>query len=76
MIKKQNILGTVEAGKLADVIIVNEDSLQNIRNLDNIDTVIFNGNVIDRGYHSWYSSPFSNVGPTARPWKDCLGWPP
>jgi len=73
MIKKQSILGTVEAGKLADVIIVNDDPLQNIRNLDNIDTVIFNGNVLDRGYHPWYSSPFSNVG-SYSPTVEALPW--
>jgi hypothetical protein len=73
MIHKQSILGTVEAGKLADVIIVNADPLQNIRNLDSIDTVIFNGTVMDRGYHSWYSSPFLNVG-TYTPTVEGLPW--
>lgn len=58
MIDKQNILGTVEAGKLADVIIVNADPLQSINNLQKIDAVIQNGKVLDRGYHPWYRDPF------------------
>jgi len=61
MLRKQNLLGTVEAGKLADVIIVNADPLQDIRNLDKINTVIEDGKVVELGYHSSYSSPFSNV---------------
>jgi hypothetical protein len=61
MLRKQNLLGTVEAGKLADVIIVNADPLQDIKNLDKIDTVVQDGRVVELGYHSNYSSPFSNV---------------
>jgi hypothetical protein len=61
MLRKQNLIGTVEAGKLADVIIVNADPLQDIKNLDKIGTVIQDGRVVELGYHSNYSSPFSNV---------------
>ena len=61
MLRKQNLLGTVEASKLADVIIVNADPLQDIKNLDKINTVIQDGKVVELGYHSNYSSPFSNV---------------
>ena len=61
MLRKQNLLGTVEAGKLADVILVDADPLQDIRNLDKINTVIQDGKVVELGYHANYSSPFSNV---------------
>ncbi len=61
MLRKQNLLGTVEAGKLADVIIVNADPLQDIKNLDKINTVIQDGKVVELGYHANYSSPFANV---------------
>jgi Amidohydrolase family len=61
MLRKQDLLGTVEAGKLADVIIVNADPLQDIRNLDKINTVIQDGKIVELGYHSNYSSPFANV---------------
>jgi len=61
MLRKQNLLGTVEAGKLADVIIVNADPLQDIKNLDKINTVIQDGKIVELGYHPNYSSPFANV---------------
>jgi len=61
MLRKQDQLGTVEAGKLADVIIVDADPLQDIKNLDKINTVIQDGKIVELGYHSSYSSPFSNV---------------
>ena len=43
MIDRGKDLGTIEAGKLADIVIVNADPLQNIENLRQVDTVIFNG---------------------------------
>ena len=61
MLRKQNLLGTVEAGKLADVIIVNADPLQDIKNLDKINTVVQDGKIVELGYHSNYTSPFFNV---------------
>ncbi|HEY1865754.1 MAG TPA: amidohydrolase family protein [Candidatus Acidoferrales bacterium] len=61
MLRKQNLLGTVEAGKLADVIIVNADPLQDIKNLDKINTVIQDGRIIELGYHANYTSPFANA---------------
>jgi predicted amidohydrolase len=61
MIRKQNLLGTVETGKLADMIIVNADPLQDIKNLDKISTVVQDGKVVELGYHPNYSVPFSNV---------------
>lgn len=51
-------IGTVEAGKLADVIIVNENPLADIRNLREIDTVIFDGRVVELGYDVSYEDPF------------------
>ena len=75
MLRKQNLLGTVEAGKLADVIIVNADPLQDIKNLDKINTVIQDGKIVELGYHANYSSPFSNVAAgtvsvEGLPWAD------
>ena len=61
MLRKQDLLGTVEAGKLADVIIVGADPLQDIKNLDRIDTVIQDGRIVELGYHANYTSPFDNV---------------
>ncbi len=52
--------GTIEAGKLADVLIVNADPLQNIGNLQKIEWVIKDGKLIDRTYHAWFDSPLKN----------------
>ncbi|HMI95550.1 MAG TPA: amidohydrolase family protein [Micropepsaceae bacterium] len=57
-LNKQGELGSIEAGKLADILIVNADPLQDIGNLRNIDSVIMDGKVADRAFHSYYSTPF------------------
>ena len=72
MLRKQDLLGTIEAGKLADVIILREDPLQDIRNIGAIDSVIFDGKVVDRTYHPAYRSSF-NVG-SATPTVGALPW--
>jgi len=50
-------LGTVEEGKLADLILVNGDPLSNITNTRKIAVVIKDGEVIDRSYHASLSNP-------------------
>ncbi|OGQ79238.1 MAG: hypothetical protein A3F90_02435 [Deltaproteobacteria bacterium RIFCSPLOWO2_12_FULL_60_19] len=56
-IGKGDELGTVEAGKIADVIVVNGDPLADIRALGKIETVIKNGEIVDIAYHPDYSNP-------------------
>lgn len=41
-------LGTVEVGKIADLVLLNENPLDDIRNTTKISTVLFNGRVYDR----------------------------
>jgi hypothetical protein len=65
MIDKRE-LGTVEAGKIADVIIVNRDSLQNVQNLRDLHTVIFDGKAVELGYNK-YSDPFLRQTPFGPP---------
>ena len=58
MLDKDKDLGTVEKGKIADVIVIKEDPLQSIDNLRQVDTVIFDGKQVELGIHPWYSDPF------------------
>jgi hypothetical protein len=75
-VKVANQLGTVEAGKLADIFIVNADPLQDVQNLKKISTVIFNGSVLDGNYHPWYnaSNPFGGSGFAGLPPVENLGF--
>ena len=54
-------LGTIEAGKLADIDIVTADPSRDIMNMRKLDVVIKDGKVIDRAFHPWYNgSLFAN----------------
>ncbi len=52
---KQPDLGVIAQGKLADIIVVDADPLADIKNLRKISTVIFNGKVVEMGYHADYA---------------------
>ena len=54
---QENEIGTVEPGKLADLIILREDPLADIRNSKTIDHVIQDGEVIDISYHADFTNP-------------------
>jgi hypothetical protein len=55
-------LGSIEAGKLADILVVTGDPTRDILNLRKIDAVMKDGKLVDRRYHSWYRSPFGSYG--------------
>jgi Amidohydrolase family/IPT/TIG domain len=55
-------LGTIETGKLADILVLNADPLRDVRNVQKIDTLIFNGKVAERGFHPWIQDPFLDIG--------------
>jgi amidohydrolase family protein/IPT/TIG domain-containing protein len=69
-------LGTIEAGKLADLLILNANPLEDIRNLQKIDTLIFNGKVTERGFHPWVQDPFYDIGDLVfgNPPVELLSW--
>jgi adenine deaminase len=71
MIGRQDVLGTIEAGKLADAIILDRDPLQDPSNMRAIHTVIQNGRIVERGYTASYRDPFVNQGD---PSVDALPW--
>jgi imidazolonepropionase-like amidohydrolase len=50
-------LGTITVGKLADIIVVNANPLEDIRNTQRIAMVIKDGQVVDTTYHANYSIP-------------------
>ncbi len=47
VMRKEADLGTIEPGKLADVIVVDGDPLADIRSIANVETVILDGEVVD-----------------------------
>ncbi|MDH3546544.1 MAG: amidohydrolase family protein [Gammaproteobacteria bacterium] len=65
-------LGTIEAGKLADVVIVNADPLQEISNLQDIEWVIKDGAVVDRTFHAWFENPLPRGGVEGAAWVRAL----
>jgi hypothetical protein len=70
----QNQVGTIEVGKLADLLVVDDDPLQNIANLQKIAVVIADGKVQPRGFQPWYWSPFGGEGPITIPVVDDIEW--
>ena len=71
MIGKQDLLGTIEPGKLADLIILARNPLQDAANMRAVETVIQDGRIVERGYHANYRDPFINLG---EPSVDALPW--
>lgn len=59
-------LGTVEVNKLADLVILRSNPLDDIRATREIDTVIQNGEIVDTAFHSDYSFPFRMYGPVSK----------
>jgi len=52
--------GTIEAGKLAALFVVNADPLEDIRNTQKIEWVIKDGKIVNNGFHPWFDSPLKN----------------
>jgi imidazolonepropionase-like amidohydrolase len=50
-------IGSIEAGKLADLIVLDGDPIARIENVSTLSTVIKGGVVVDRSYHADYSVP-------------------
>src|SRR5437773_6047022 len=59
-------LGNVEPGKLADLVILGANPLDDIRNTKAVDQVIRDGEIADITYHSDYTFPFPLYGPESK----------
>jgi len=71
MIGKQDVLGTIEPGKLADLIVLARNPAQDAANMRAVETVIQDGRIVERGYHANYRDPFINLG---EPSVEALPW--
>ncbi len=74
MINQQDQIGTIGVGKLADVLIVSDDPLKSVNNLEKVDSVILDGKLVDRTFHSYYSTPFMSIANGGSPTVDGLPW--
>ena len=72
----QNNVGSVTQGKLADVIVVDADPLQDVANLRKVNTVVFNGKVLPLGYHASYPIRSAASPTTASASNGSRGSPP
>jgi hypothetical protein len=57
LIRKQKDLGTVEAGKFADLVVLDRDPLQDIANTRSINTVVLDGKLVDLSFQPDYRLP-------------------
>lgn len=57
LLRQTKNLGTLEEGKLADLLILERDPLQEITAFKDVDLVMKDGEVMPRGYHYDFSNP-------------------
>src|SRR5262252_11077560 len=63
--RKDTDFGTVEPGKVADLIAVEGDPLKDMWTVQNVKLVVLNGQVVDSDFHADYRNPIPNI----RPWR-------
>src|SRR5690348_10295728 len=62
---KDKDFGTLEPGKIADIIAVEGDPIKDIWSVQNVKLVILNGKVVDNDFHANHKNPI----PNNRPWR-------
>ncbi len=63
--RKDKDYGSVEAGKVADIVLIDGDPLQDIWAVQNVKLVILAGKIVDREFHANYKNPI----PAIRAWR-------
>ena len=63
--RKDKDFGTVETGKVADIIVIDGDPLKDIWAVQNVKQVVLGGKVVDREFHANYKNPI----PAIRAWR-------
>ena len=63
--RKDKDFGTVEPGKIADIIVVDGDPLKDIWVTQNVKTVVLGGKIVDHEFHANYRNPI----PAVRAWR-------
>jgi hypothetical protein len=58
-LKKDRDLGSVEVGKLADLVLLDKNPLDDIRNTRSVRSVLQGGRLLPTGYHFSYRNPLS-----------------
>jgi len=63
--RKDKDYGTVEAGKVADIVVIDGDPLKDIWAVQNVQLVVQGGKIVDREFHANYKNPIQAI----RPWR-------
>ena len=63
--RKDTDFGTVEPGKVADLIAVDGDPLKDVWTTQNVKLVVLGGKIVDHEFHASHKNPI----PAIRPWR-------
>jgi hypothetical protein len=63
--RKDKDYGTVEVGKVADIVVVDGDPLKDMWTVQNVTLVVQGGKIVDRDFHANYKNPI----PAIRAWR-------
>lgn len=66
-LRKDRELGTLEEGKLADIILLDRNPLEDIRNTRSVSAVLQGGRLLPLGYHASYKNPIPRNTRTTAP---------
>jgi len=62
LVRKERELGTVEPGKLADLVVLSKNPLEDMANTRALETVILDGKIVDTAFHPDYKLPMPSPG--------------